>query len=342
MKKLSFIILLSFISVSVFAGDFIFQNRLQLDTAVKHAEGRVRVDMNHTFENGTYSIPFEIKAYALFKPVKYVFVGAGNSFFKKYPVQAAYLAASDDYLKTGRLLRNGLGVLGNIPFSDDVKLSLSTSIGPDEWNDDAETDVEYAAQKIDVNAGFNLSVLDRFSIGAVANKINGTEFQAGVYGGFEGNEDFANGLLINTGYIYNFRDSFMAKTQHGLMMSAGYKINALGLGFYGDFITGLNSNYLKKSGKIKNYENNQIPFYGALAVVYDGLDDWNVYLRSKVCAFSGNGTLFTDPVWGFVTGTEYVISKKAGSVSLETEISWHGSEVSGEIDLGWKMRVLGK
>lgn len=332
MKKFPVIFVLLFISAFSFAGDFTFQNRLQLDAAGKTSEGRVRLDMNHSWTNGNYYIPFEIKAYTLFTPVDFLSVGAGNSFFKKCPVRAAYLSASDDYLKTGRLLKSGFGIMGNIPFSEDTKLSLSASISPNEWNDDSEVETGYSPAKIDINLGTDFILADKFSLGGAVNKINGTELQAGIYAGYKEKTDSGN-FLLNAGYVYNFRDSFMEKTQHALMISLGYKINAIDLGFYADFITGLNSNYLKKSGKIKTYDNGQVPYYGAFAVVYNGLEKWEMALRSHIAGFTS---------FGVTCESEYNISKKAGSVSLEAGIEYDGSQISGEVSLGWKMKVSGK
>ncbi|MCQ2596748.1 MAG: hypothetical protein MJ181_02780 [Treponema sp.] len=333
MKKKSLLVFLAIMfSLPLWSDDFSFMTRLQLDASGKYAESRLRVDVQHGFEP-SYNPVFNISGFETFYPVEWLGVCAGNSFFKKYPVKGAWLSASDSYLKTGRLLKSGAGILGRFQVSDQVRLNLSFSGSPESWNeaDEMEIDSSEENQTVNLNAGEDLLLFDMISVGSVFYKMNGPSPQVGVYAGFSPDEGPLKGLLFNAGYIHNFRDSYMAKSKDALMCSLGYEMKDSGLGFYGDLISGLNNQYLNKSGKVKNHSVKSAPFYTAVRLSYEPV-------KSLVLNLSGNYASFYDDSeggFGFKASSEYKISKQFGT--LEGGIEY--KKEMTEAYVIWKMKI---
>jgi len=347
MRKNLFFIFFFLISACCFGQDFSFLSRFQLDASSKIAEGRVRVDVTNEWKNGSYAVPFELRGFATFYPASFLGIGAGNSFFKKYPVKSAWLSASDDYLKTGRLLKSGVGLISRFDAGENVKLSFSASGSPEDWNEsgDSGSDSDYSAPKVDLNFGFDVGLFDFVSLGATAENVLSSEFQSGVFTGFNPKEGTCAGLLFNAGYVYNFRDSYMGKTRHALMLSGGYENKEGGWALYGDYIQALTKEYLKKSGKVKNYSNDILPFYSALCFRVDLTESLKSEYRIRLSMDPEKSASGYEA--GIFTGFEYKLPKKYGTLeaSLECETQTDSFKngtpvIDTEISVGWKMKIV--
>lgn len=332
MKKWKLIFLFCFCIKSLFANDVSLVSRFQLDSTGKNAESRVRVDYVNNWQNNSfYNDLFEIKAFASFMPVEYICVAAGNSFFKKYPVKSGWLCASDDYLKTGRLLKGGVGFLGTMPLGQAGKIKISVSGLPDSWNDnDEKNENENPFEKVDFNSGIEFQPGKKFSAGAVFNKINTSGFQYGIYTGFCGSEDLLPSFFLNAGFIYNFRDLYMDKCRYAGMVSLGYEMQEINLGFYGDFISGFGMEYLTKSGHVRTYENGMIPFYTAGRISWEPIKKFEINIKGKCSGFYNDENIN----FGIGLCAEYKISKKYGAVELEIEYFKNQTEIL----TSWKIK----
>ena len=267
---------------------FAFGDRFQIDLESDTLNGRFRLETLFHNTSTTYdgekvdsedAVPnliFVPSGFLHFSPVQQFGLIVGNNFYKYFAIKSAYLSASDDTTKYGRLLTDSLGEdryfsSGNIGIysngfaggltsnwnfgSDDqiyIKMAGGATMYPDE--DEFEKAVDF---------GLNAGLTNLFDIGFTAHDITEDDRKFGAFAGYTGNEN----LILNAGFYYNFTDSDYLpeecvtrsdeyefkkqSTKYALGFSGGYNFSEKGFGIFGDVISGLTNEYI---GKIKYYD----------------------------------------------------------------------------------------
>lgn len=328
-----------FLKVSDKNGDYIgystnpvMSDRFQVDVKSKKIDSRIRSDMNLIW-NKNFAPDFSIRGYGMCFPIEYIGLGAGNSFFQKYALKGAWLAASDDSPKTGRLLKSGAAIYSVLPLKNIGKVRGAFSVDSEIWGEDDSEKLDEKNSFL-FNAGFEYEYPGIVSLGCVFQNINNPAFRYGIYSGTTLGDVF----LLNTGFIYNYRDIF--KTRFAFMTSAGYENKDYNFGIFTDCVFGFDNSYLKKSGAVGRYENNEIPLYSALRIDYKVSDSWLLETNGNVCIFIHDTSSLKCEIYG---GCEYKISKTAGSIKGGSRLSFSNSGLSGfSFPVVWKVKVSDK
>ncbi len=259
----------------------LFANRTQLDFEWDKLETRLRLEEYFTYNTSSseQELNTNFKGYFRYKFIPQLSFLAGNSFFSKFPIEAAYLAASDDVPKFGRMLKNGAGLYSEIPFLSDSEetiflLKLSAGIEDDVFDSTENLKLDFAADFV---------FPEMFSLGFTAQDVLDAAF--GKYAVFAG-IDIDPNLILNFGYSYNNTDEdfLVNEAKHSLICSAKYKIKSLGLKFSNDFICALSNAYLGKSAE-KYYENDARPFMERVCVEYDFASEYSAALDFRADGF---------------------------------------------------------
>lgn len=257
-------------------------DRFQLDLENPLFDGRFRLET--AFQNFDEESPNFVVApsgYFHFTPVSQFGIIAGTSFYKHFAIPSAYLAASDDTTKYGRLLTDSLGeeryfgsdnfavftngfaggITSEWAFGSDCEFYAKAAAGGTFYPDKDEFEKA-------IDFGVNAGIGNLFDFGFTAHDVTDDDRKFGAFVGFIGNEN----LVANAGFYYNFttgdylpeervvgsddddNDVYKFKkqsTKYALGFSGGYKFEKTGLSLYGDLITGLTNEYI---GTIKYYD----------------------------------------------------------------------------------------
>ncbi len=94
---------------------FAFADEFQLDFKSKYVDARFRLETLYTSaEDADSSLIFIPSGFVHYEPLKQIGIIAGTSFYKRFAIKSAYVAAADDTTKYGRLLTDSLGYDGYI------------------------------------------------------------------------------------------------------------------------------------------------------------------------------------------------------------------------------------
>lgn len=236
-------------------GDVNVADRLQLDFKGDKILGRVRLEGKTGTVNGKNS-ELRVRGFVGFNPWEFLTIAGGNSFFTKYSLSAAYLAASDDQESHGNLLdTNGAGVIFNI-----AGLKIAGGVA--------------AESRLNLNLAASYDIKDVVSLGFTFQDVTTEAFSFAGYAGLNAVED----LILNVGYIYNRTDtSYLASAEQAVQASAGYTFKDIGLTLLGDLQTGLSKKSAKdKDGKYDEYD--RVPLYTKVVAGISPLDNLNVSL----------------------------------------------------------------
>lgn len=219
--------------------------RLQLDYSSEKIDGRLRLEFNANNKINGKNAPVRLRGFARFTPVEQIQFAAGNDFFSKYGVSAAYLAAADDTYSSGKMAESGLTF--NTKFSG-LKFVAN-------WAGDSKVD---NIDKFGLNFGADWVIPDAVKLGATFKNVTSDDRTIGVFAGLGSVEN----LVLNAGYIYNDNDKFAAK--HALQASAGYTFKDAGIKVSADVISALTNEYIS-NGETEEYKNSDgdkiYPFY---------------------------------------------------------------------------------
>ena len=158
-------------------------DRLQLDFSGEKILGRVRLEAKTGATSGKFKdgdSDLRLRGFVGFKPWDFLTIAGGNSFFTKYSISAAYLAASDDQESHGNLLdTNGAGVIFNF-----AGLKIAGGVA--------------AQSRLDLNLAASYDIKDVLSIGVTAQDLTTDARSVAAYVGLKSVED----LILMCGYIY--------------------------------------------------------------------------------------------------------------------------------------------
>lgn len=237
-------------------------DRLQLDFKGDKILGRVRLEAKTGTVNGKLATNFDtkdsdirIRGFVGFNPWEFLTIAGGNSFFTKYSLSAAYLAASDDQESHGNLLdTNGAGVIFNF-----AGLKIAGGVA--------------AESRLNLNLAASYDIKDVVSLGFTFQDVTTEAFSFAGYAGLNAVED----LILNVGYIYNHEGGYLASAEQAVQFSAGYTFKDIGLTLLGDLQLGLTKNGAKdKDGKYTEYD--RAPLYTKVIAGISPLDNLDVSL----------------------------------------------------------------
>lgn len=290
-------------------------DRLQMDASDKYFDARVRMEVATTKLNGKEST-MRLRGYGRFKPVDQLNIIAGNDFSTKVPVNAGYMAASDDYAKNARLLQNGFGAVSNWAFGDEKNITMNLAGGV------KGTDGSFSNKdKLGLDFGFNFAVKNLVSFGGSFQNVIGNQFTAGVFAGLKAVEN----LTLNAGYIYNDTDTdYLPKAaKNVLMITAGYNLKEAGLFAGADVISGL--------------EGDSIPLQTNVRLTYKVNDSLTAGVKAKVSTILGSESALKADVYPNLT---YNLQNKMGSVTTGVRVSADKNGViKFAVPFSWKCTI---
>ena len=236
-------------------------DRLQLDFKGDKILGRVRLEGKTNTTDGKFSsasdggADLRIRGFVGFNPWEFLTIAGGNSFFTKYSLSAAYLAASDDQESHGNLLdTNGAGVIFNF-----AGLKIAGGVA--------------AESRLNLNLAVAYDIKDVVSLGFTFQDVTTKAFSFAGYAGLNAVED----LILNVGYIYNHEKGYLVSAEQAVQVSAGYTFKDIGLTLLGDLQLGLTKNGAKdKDGKYAEYD--RAPLYTKVVAGISPLDNLDVSL----------------------------------------------------------------
>lgn len=317
--------------------------RLQLDYSSEKIDGRVRLEFateqhktsvtteteketngNKEFvtdvnAKDSYSInlggkygSLRLRGFARFTPVEQVQFAAGNDFFTKYGVSAAYLAAADDTYSSGKMAESGLAFT--------AKFNTFKFVA--NWAGDSQAD---NLDKLGLNFGADFVIPDTVKIGTTLKNITSDDRTIGVFAGLGSVEN----LVLNAGYIYNDNDKFAAK--HALQASAGYTFKDAGIKVSADVISALTNEYNSDGDKI-------YPFYTRAVASFAVTENVSVKGDVQLSTIFGQDNSTRTVVYPSVS---YKLPKKMGSVSTGVRFTFQDLKDNGglqkfSIPLCWK------
>lgn len=296
--------------------------RLQLDYSSEKIDGRVRLEFNANQLSGK-DAPVRFRGFARFTPVEQIQFAAGNDFFTKYGVSAAYLAAADDTYSSGKMAESGLTF--NTKFSG-LKFVAN-------WAGDSKVD---NIDKLGLNFGADWVIPDAVKLGATFKNVTSDDRTIGVFAGLGSVEN----LVLNAGYIYNDdNDKFAAK--HALQASAGYTFKDAGIKVSADVISALTNEYIS-NGETEEYKNSDgdkiYPFYTRAAASFAVTENVSVKGDVQLSTIFGQDNSTKTVVYPSVS---YKLPKKMGSVSAGVRFTFQDLKDNGglqkfSIPLCWK------
>ena len=299
-------------------GNINVADRLQLDFKGDKILGRVRLEAKTGTVNGKLATNFDTKdsdirlrGFVGFNPWEFLTIAGGNSFFTKYSLSAAYLAASDDQESHGNLLdTNGAGVIFNI-----AGLKIAGGVA--------------AESRLNLNLAASYDIKDVVSLGFTFQDVTTEAFSFAGYAGLNAVEN----LILNVGYIYNHEGGYLASAEQAVQVSAGYTFKDIGLTLLGDFQTGLS----KKSAKDKDgvyTEYDRVPLYTKVVAGISPLDNLDV---SLACTLSNayDDKVKADVVeYSFYPYIDY--NTGLGTIRTGARFNFKDSDFSGiDIPLSW-------
>lgn len=327
--------------------------RLQLDYSSEKIDGRIRLEFatdqhkvaktrDEIFDSDgdsikdavtdvkdSYSVnlggkygSLRLRGFARFTPVEQIQFAAGNDFFTKYGVSAAYLAAADDTYSSGKMAESGLTF--NTKFSG-LKFVAN-------WAGDSKVD---NIDKLGLNFGADWVIPDAVKLGATFKNVTSDDRTIGVFAGLGSVEN----LVLNAGYIYNDNDKFAAK--HALQASAGYTFKDAGIKVSADVISALTNEYISngETEEHKNSDGDKIyPFYTRAAASFAVTENVSVKGDVQLTTSFGEDNSTKTVVYPSVS---YKLPKKMGSVSAGVRFTFQDLKDNGglqkfSIPLCWK------
>lgn len=316
--------------------------RLQLDYSSEKIDGRLRLEFSNSKHTATaeddagkvtvkdaYKIDLggkngslRLRGFARFTPVEQIQFAAGNDFFTKYGVSAAYLAAADDTYSSGKMAESGLTF--NTKFSG-LKFVAN-------WAGDSKVD---NIDKLGLNFGADFVIPDTVKIGTTLKNITSDDRTFGIFAGLGSVEN----LVLNAGYIYNDHDKFDAK--HALQVSAGYTFKDAGIKVSADVISALTNEYIS-NGETEEYKNSDgdkiYPFYTRAAASFAVTENVSVKGDVQLSTIFGQDNSTKTVVYPTVS---YKLPKKMGSVQAGVRFTFQDLKDNGglqkfSIPLCWK------
>lgn len=296
--------------------------RLQLDYSSEKIDGRLRLEFNANNKIDGKNAPVRLRGFARFTPVEQIQFAAGNDFFTKYGVSAAYLAAADDTYSSGKMAESGLAFT--------AKFNTFKFVA--NWAGDSQAD---NLDKLGLNFGADFVIPDTVKIGTTLKNITSDDRTFCIFAGLGSVEN----LVLNAGYIYNDHDKFDAK--HALQVSAGYTFKDAGIKVSADVISALTNEYVKdgETEENKNSDGDKIyPFYTRVAASYSATENLKVKGDVKLSTVFGEDYSTETVVYPSV---EYKLPKKMGSVQAGVRFTFHDLKENGglqkfSIPLCWK------
>ena len=285
-------------------------DRLQLDFKGDKILGRVRLEAKTGTVNGKLATNFDtkdsdirIRGFIGFNPWEFLTIAGGNSFFSKYSLSAAYLAASDDQESHGNLLdSNGAGVIFNI-----AGLKIAGGVA--------------AESRLNLNLAAAYDIKDVVSLGFTFQDVTTEAFSFAGYAGLNAVED----LILNVGYIYNHEGGYLASAEQAVQVSAGYTFKDIGLTLLGDLQLGLTKN----GAKDKDAEYDRVPLYTKVVAGISPLDNLDVSLAFTL-ADEGKGAVG----YSFYPYIDY--DTGLGTIRTGARFNFKDSDFSGiDIPLSW-------
>lgn len=285
-------------------------DRLQLDFKGDKILGRVRLEGKTGTVNGKNS-ELRVRGFIGFNPWEFLTIAGGNSFFSKYSLSAAYLAASDDQESHGNLLDNdGAGVIFNF-----AGLKIAGGVA--------------AESRLNLNLAASYDIKDVVSLGFTFQDVTTEAFSFAGYAGLNAVED----LILNVGYIYNHEGGYLASAEQAVQVSAGYTFKDIGLTLLGDFQTGLS----KKSAKnnVGGYtEYDRVPLYTKVVAGISPLDNLNVSLAFTLANAYDDKVKADVVTYSFYPYIDY--DTGLGTIRTGARFNFKDSDFSGiDIPLSW-------
>lgn len=296
--------------------------RLQLDYSSEKIDGRLRLEFNAKNKINGKNAPVRLRGFARFTPVEQIQFAAGNDFFTKYGVSAAYLAAADDTYSSGKMAESGLAFT--------AKFNTFKFVA--NWAGDSQVD---NLDKLGLNFGADFVIPDTVKIGTTLKNITSDDRTFGIFAGLGSVEN----LVLNAGYIYNANDIFPAK--HALQASAAYTFKDAGINVAADVVSVLTNEYVK-DGETEEYKNSDgdkvYPFYTRVAASYSATENLKVKGDVKLSTLLGEDYSTKTVVYPSVS---YKLPKKMGSVSAGVRFTFQDLKDNGglqkfSIPLCWK------
>lgn len=296
--------------------------RLQLDYSSEKIDGRLRLEFNANNNINGKNAPVRLRGFARFTPLEQIQFAAGNDFFTKYGVSAAYLAAADDTYSSGKMAESGLAFT--------AKFNTFKFVA--NWAGDSQVD---NLDKLGLNFGADFVIPDTVKIGTTLKNITSDDRTFGIFAGLGSVEN----LVLNAGYIYNANDVFPAK--HALQASAAYTFKDAGINVAADVVSVLTNEYVK-DGETEEYKNSDgdkvYPFYTRVAASYSATENLKVKGDVKLSTLLGEDYSTETVVYPSV---EYKLPKKMGSVQAGVRFTFQDLKDNGglqkfSIPLCWK------
>lgn len=303
-----------------------FSNSKHTAIAEKDDAGEVTVKDAYKIDLGGKNGSLRLRGFARFTPLEQIQFAAGNDFFTKYGVSAAYLAAADDTYSSGKMAESGLAFT--------AKFNTFKFVA--NWAGDSQAD---SLDKLGLNFGADFVIPDTVKIGTTLKNITSDDRTFGIFAGLGSVEN----LVLNAGYIYNDHDKFDAKfdAKHALQVSAGYTFKDAGIKVSADVISALTNEYVKdgKTEENKNSDGDKIyPFYTRVAASYSATENLKVKGDVKLSTLLGEDYSTKTVVYPSV---EYKLPKKMGSVQAGVRFTFQDLKDNGglqkfSIPLCWK------
>lgn len=299
-----------------------FSNSKHTATAEKDDAGEVTVKDAYKIDLGGKNGSLRLRGFARFAPVEQIQFAAGNDFFTKYGVSAAYLAAADDTYSSGKMAESGLTF--NTKFSG-LKFVAN-------WAGDSKVD---NIDKLGLNFGADWVIPDAVKLGATFKNVTSDDRTIGVFAGLGSVEN----LVLNAGYIYNANDIFPAK--HALQASAAYTFKDAGINVAADVVSVLTNEFVK-DGETEEYKNSDgdkiYPFYTRAAASFAVTENVSVKGDVQLSTIFGQDNSTKTVVYPTVS---YKLPKKMGSVSAGVRFTFQDLKDNGglqkfSIPLCWK------
>ena len=296
--------------------------RLQLDYSSEKIDGRLRLEFNANNNINGKNAPVRLRGFARFTPVEQIQFAAGNDFFTKYGVSAAYLAAADDTYSSGKMAESGLAFT--------AKFNTFKFVA--NWAGDSQAD---NLDKLGLNFGADFVIPDTVKIGTILKNITSDDRTFGIFAGLGSVEN----LVLNAGYIYNANDIFPAK--HALQASAAYTFKDAGINVAADVVSVLTNEFVK-DGETEEYKNSDgdkvYPFYTRVAASYSATENLKVKGDVKLSTLLGEDYSTETVVYPSV---EYKLPEKMGSVQAGVRFTFQDLKDNGglqkfSIPLCWK------
>lgn len=296
--------------------------RLQLDYSSEKIDGRIRLEFNANNNISGKNAPVRLRGFARFTPIEQIQFAAGNDFFTKYGVSAAYLAAADDTYSSGKMADSGLAFT--------AKFNTFKFVA--NWAGDSQVD---NLDKLGLNFGADFAIPDAVKLGVTLKNATSDDRTFGIFAGLGSVEN----LILNVGYIYNDNDVFPAK--HAVQGSVGYKFKDSGISLAADVVSALTNEYVK-NGDTEEYKNSDgdkiYPFYTRVAAAYSATENLTLKGDVKLSTVFGEDNSTTTVVYPSV---EYKLPKKMGSVQAGVCFTFQDLKDNGglqkfSIPLCWK------